>query len=220
MIYRDNENSCRYVVTRIGISQLFLVAYVSRIQGNCAGSEESSGIHICDIEKMVMEFHQLNHPLVLWNGEFTNLAVLKSNLSDELNEDNETAGAKPVINYNALYSKGNQVTCFKFKFYTSGVDTAGSDQPFSSTAVGRQTDHLTSSVSGFNKYVDNDITSDVYSNQSNTNTTNNTGRRKRKRNQRKLMSARWIVSSEQPTTCINPMFLTLKMSIQTPLLNY
>ena len=102
MIYRDNENSCLYVLTRIGISHSFIVAYVSRIQGNCAGPEESSGIHIRDVEKMVKEFHQSNHPLVLSKGEVTNLAVLKSYSSDDLNESHETAGEKPVNENNAV----------------------------------------------------------------------------------------------------------------------
>ena len=210
MIYRDNENSCLYVVTRIGISHSFIVAYVSRIQGNCAGPEESSGIHIRDVEKMVKEFHQSNHPLVLSNGEITNLAVLKSYSSDDLNESHETAGEKPVNENNALNSKGvTKSHILNSNSYTSGVDTARSDQPFSSTAVGRQTDHLTSSASGLDKYVDNDITSVVSSNQSNTNTNNNTGSRKRKRKQRKLMNASTLGDVRQITEC--------PLDVETPL---
>ena len=106
MVYRDNDNGCLYVVIRINISHSFIVAYVARIQGNRAGLEESSGIRIREVEKMVKELHQTNQPLMLSNTEVTKLAVLQPNLSDDLNEDYETASERPVYNHNTLNVKG------------------------------------------------------------------------------------------------------------------
>ena len=83
-----------------------------------------------------------------------NLAVLQPNLSDNLNEDDETASKRPVYNHNTLNVKGlTDSHILNSNSYISGIDTVRSDQSLSSTAVGHQTDHLTSSATGLNSYI-------------------------------------------------------------------
>ena len=63
MIYRDTDNQCLYVVTKIGISHSFHCWLCSQV------ARKSSGLQICEVEKMVKEFHQTNYPIVFSNGE-------------------------------------------------------------------------------------------------------------------------------------------------------
>ena len=46
MIYKDTDDNSYYVMRKIGVSHLFVLVNVARIQENSVGPEESLDIHI------------------------------------------------------------------------------------------------------------------------------------------------------------------------------
>ena len=57
-------------------SHSYIVAYVARIQSdNKIGAEESTGVHVREVENMVKSFSENNNLLIYSQGKVMNLAM-------------------------------------------------------------------------------------------------------------------------------------------------